>query len=150
MEHPATTWKLTNGSAKSDASSPRTEQLAPFERILPPAGAADQTHFFTVNQTGVVTWVVHNVPYTHPRIPILKGSVSGGWQTDTTVHMPFNSTIDIIMNIVDDSKDMVRSSHPFLPWSISNRECRWATQCTSTAIDSGSSAQEPVHSRIRL
>lgn len=109
MDHPDTTWMLTNGSAKSDASLLRPEQLTPFERIFPPVGAADQTHLFTVNQTGVVTWVVHNVLYTHPRIPILKGPVSDGWQTDTTIHMPFNSTIDIIMNIADDSNDKVRS-----------------------------------------
>jgi hypothetical protein len=50
-------------------------------------------------------------PFVEPKTPILLGNVSDGWQATTTVLMPFNSTIDIIMTISKDSIDTV--SHPY-------------------------------------
>lgn len=110
IDDPSAVWMLTNGSTKNYASELNPHLLSPFTPISPPPGPAAQTHAFTINQTGIVTWVVNDASYSEPKVPIIQGNVSDGWQADTTIHMPFNSTIDIIMRIADDSKDTV-SSH---------------------------------------
>ncbi|PYI00346.1 hypothetical protein BO78DRAFT_355831 [Aspergillus sclerotiicarbonarius CBS 121057] len=107
---PSTVWMLTNGSANSNASVLDAQQLSPFEPLSPPQGQADQTFVFTVNQTDIVTWVLNGTPYEDPQIPILQGSVSDGWKSNTTIHLPFNKTIDVIMKIADDSLDTM--GHP--------------------------------------
>lgn len=101
-------WMLTNGSTKADAQLVEPQLLYPFESTPPPSGAANQTHVFNINQTDVTTWVVNEAPYQEPRVPIIYGAQSEGWQANTTFHMPSNSTIDIIMNVANDSMDTVR------------------------------------------
>ena len=62
---------------------------------------------FTISQTGIVTWVVNQDPYAEAHVPLIYGNVSDGWKASTTLHMPSNSTIDIIMNVAHDSMDTV-------------------------------------------
>jgi len=104
---PASIWMLTNGSATRNSALLDAHQLSPFEGNSPVAGPADMTHSFTINQTNVVTWVVNKATYVEAAIPIIYGNVSDGWQANTTLHMPSNSTIDIIMTIANDSMDLV-------------------------------------------
>lgn len=103
----AMVWMLTNGSAKADVPLLNPQRLPPFESISPSSGAADQTHVFTINQTDITTWVISKDPYQEPKIPIVYGTRSDGWQADTTIHMPSNSVIDMIMKIANDSMDTV-------------------------------------------
>ncbi len=98
---------LVNGSAKPDVSELDERQLAPFEQNMPPSAPADMTRIFTINQTDVVAWVVDGYPYSEPETPIIYGNASDGWAANTTLHMPYNSTIDIIMRIANDSMDTV-------------------------------------------
>ncbi|KAJ5257481.1 uncharacterized protein N7525_009128 [Penicillium rubens] len=107
---PSTIWMLTNGSAKPDTSVLNPQLLSPFAPVNPPSAPADQTYTFTINQTDIVTWVVNDASYSEPKIPIIQGNVSDGWQANTTIHVPSNSTIDIIMRIANDSMDTM--SHP--------------------------------------
>lgn len=111
---PSNVWMLLNGSAKSDAYVINPQLLSPFTPTSPPPGPAHQTHNFLINQTGVVTWVLNDAPYSDPRIPIVQGKVSDGWLAKTTIHMPFNSTIDIIMRIANNSMDVVSLSLMYL------------------------------------
>jgi len=106
-DDPALVWMLVNGSAKSNASTLDPTLLRPSEIYTPPSGAANVTKFFKINQTGVVTWVVDRSPYSEPTTPILDGGSSNGWNANTTIHLPSNSTIDIVMSIANDSMDMV-------------------------------------------
>lgn len=100
-----------NGSAKSDAALLDASALSPFEDDLsPPPGPADKTLSFTVNQTDVVSWVIDRAPFEEPSIPIIYGNISSGWDSITTTHLPINSTIDIVMDISDQSLDKVRQS----------------------------------------
>ena len=100
-----------NGSAKAGASLLDPSKIAPFEsNNSPPPGPADKTLAFTINQTDIVTWVINRAPFKEPEIPIIYGDVSSGWKSDTTIHLPLNSTIDIILNISNQSMDTVRLS----------------------------------------
>lgn len=100
-----------NGSAKAGASLLDAKNVAPFERnYSPPPGTADRTLAFAINQTDVVTWVIDRAPFREPDIPIIYGDVSSGWNSNTTMHLPLNSTIDIILNISNRSMDTVRLS----------------------------------------
>jgi len=103
----ASVWTLKNGSAVSGASTLDPLSLRPFAKVTPPLGKADITKVFAINQTGIVTWVMDGHPYTEPSIPILYGSSSDGWNANTTLHLPSNSTIDVIMIIANDSMDQV-------------------------------------------
>lgn len=96
---------LVNGSAKEKASSLLVEDLVPFESIPPPAGPVAETKSFNISQTDIVVWVIDGHPYAEPKIPIIHGNVSDGWNANTTLHMPSNSAIDIIMRISSDSMD---------------------------------------------
>ena len=107
MDDPAMAWMLTNGSAKEGVPELTPERLSPFTAHPPPPGAADQTHSFEIKQTDVVTWVMGRSPFVEPKIPIIYGSASDGWQADTTIHVPSNSTIDIIMRVGNHSMDTV-------------------------------------------
>ena len=102
------TWMLVNGSAKNTSFVLDERRLAPFEQPMPRSSAADRTTIFTINQTDIVTWVVSESPYTEAKTPIIYGNKSDGWAAQTTLHMPFNSTIDIVMKIANDSMDTVR------------------------------------------
>lgn len=104
-------WMLKNGSAIMDASTSDTALLHPFESNSPPPGMADVTKVFNISQTGIVTWVMNRDPYTEAATPVLYGNSSDGWNANTTLHLPSNSTIDIIMAIADDSMDTVGPSH---------------------------------------
>jgi hypothetical protein len=106
-DDPAMVWMLANGSTKAGAPLLDPRLLSPFESTSPSSGAADQTHVFSINQTDVTTWVVDRAPFQEPKVPIIYGAGSGGWQANTTVHMPSNSVIDIIMNVANDSMDTV-------------------------------------------
>lgn len=111
----ASTWMLTNGSAKLNASELDVTLLAAFDGNIPPSTPADTTLSFMINQTDIVTWVVDGSPYLEPERPILYGNASDGWNANTTYHLPSNSTVDIIMNIANDSLDAVSNtrSRPF-------------------------------------
>lgn len=86
-----------------------SHRLAPFEKAdWVPTGAADKTMQFALNQTGILTWVINDAPYEEQDVPIIRGEESPGWNADTTMHLPLNSTIDIILNIGNNSMDMVR------------------------------------------
>ncbi|KFY32044.1 hypothetical protein V493_00559 [Pseudogymnoascus sp. VKM F-4281 (FW-2241)] len=110
MNDPASVWMLTNGSAKGDVAALNPSLLSPFDGNKPPTNAADLTKSFAISQTGVTEWVIDGYPFAEPTTPILLGNVSDGWQTNTTIYMPFNSTIDIIMTISKDSMD--KMGHP--------------------------------------
>lgn len=110
-EDSAMTWMYINGSAKADASILDPQALSPFEdNMSPPSGPADKTLSFLINQTDITTWVVDRFPFSEPKIPIVYGDVSGGWKANTTIHVPLNATIDIIMNIDNKSLDVVSHS----------------------------------------
>ena len=100
-------WMLTNGSAKADASVLDTAKLAPFAPTPPPNGIADVTKTFIINQTDPVVWVIDKAPYVEPDTPVVYGNISDGWNASTTLHMPSNATVDIIMQISDQSMDTV-------------------------------------------
>jgi hypothetical protein len=104
---PMSVWMLTNGSATQDANELVESRLAPFEGNRPPTTAADVTRFFNINQTDIVTWVVDQYPYAEPTIPIIYGNMSDGWNANTTLHSPTNSTVDIVMNVANGSLDTV-------------------------------------------
>lgn len=106
----ATVWMLRNGSAKIDIPTLDERSLAPFESITPPTSPSLLTRQFTINQTDVVTWVVDGYPYREPQTPILFGNTSDGWDANTTLKFPLNSTIDLILRIANDSMDTVRLS----------------------------------------
>lgn len=64
---------------------------------------------FQINQTGIVTWVMNRDPYIEAATPVVYGNSSEGWNANTTLHLPFNSTLDIIMSVAEDSMDEVGS-----------------------------------------
>lgn len=98
-----------NGSAKADAALLDPSALSPFENgTAPPSGASNRSLSFTVSQTDVVTWVIDRMPFMEPEIPLIYGENSSGWDANTTIHLPINSTIDIIMRISNESMDTVR------------------------------------------
>jgi len=103
----ASVWTLKNGSAISGASTLDPLSLPPFDDNRPPVGKADVTKVFSISQIGIVTWVVDSSPYTEASTPILYGNSSDGWNANTTLHLPFNSTIDIIMVVANNSMDKV-------------------------------------------
>lgn len=98
---------LLNSSTKPGQSTLNTSKLRPFDSIMPPR-YTNATFNFDISQTGSVAWVVDRYGYTEPNTPILYGNVSDGWNANTTLHMPFNSSIDLLMRISPDSMDMVR------------------------------------------
>ncbi len=107
----ALTWMLVNGSAKLNASELDDQMLAPFNRNAPPSGPSDVTQLFAINQTDIVTWVINGQPFSEPQRPIIYGNASDGWGAATTLHMPGNSTIDLIMHVANDSMDTVGCVH---------------------------------------
>jgi hypothetical protein len=100
-------WMFTNGSAKHGNTTLVEAKLSPFEGNRPPSKAADVTRLFEVNQTDIVTWVVDRHPYSEAKVPIIYGNASDSWQANTTLHMPSNSTVDIVMSIANGSMDTV-------------------------------------------
>lgn len=110
-DEPGSVWMLKNGSATINASTLDTTLLQPFETNSPPAGMAAITKFLSISQTGILTWVMDHDAYTEPSTPILYGNSSDGWNANTTLHLPFNSTIDLIMAVANDSMDTVSLSH---------------------------------------
>ncbi len=107
---PPSVWMLTNGSAKGEVAILDSALLSPFDTNKPPPKVADVTKVFAINQTNIVEWVVDRYPYSEPTIPIVFGEKSDAWQANTTIHMPFNSTIDLIMTVANDSMDTVSYS----------------------------------------
>ncbi|KAF5712261.1 Cupredoxin [Fusarium mundagurra] len=111
MEDPAMSWMYINGSAKADAALLAPSALSPFGgHNSPPSGRPDKTLSFVVNQTDIVTWVIDRAPFSEPDVPIIYGQNSSGWNSNTTIHLPINSTIDIILSISNQSLDMM--GHP--------------------------------------
>lgn len=100
----------TNGSAKQSGTELVERKLSPFEGNKPPSKAADLTRVFEINQTDIVTWVVDRYAYSEAKIPIIYGTMSDGWQANTTLHMPSNSTVDIVMSVANGSMDTVCNS----------------------------------------
>lgn len=99
---------LLNGSAKAQARVLNEKNLAPLNSNTPPSSPADLTKVFTINQTDPVVWVVDKYPYSEPQVPVIYGNSSDGWTANTTIHMPYNATIDVVMQIANDSMDVVR------------------------------------------
>lgn len=110
----ASVYILKNGSAIMNASTLDTTLLQPFKSNSPPSGMADITKAFNISQTGIVTWVMNRSPYSEASTPVLYGNSSDGWNANTTLHLPSNSTVDIIMAVAEDSMDKVSSSHGIL------------------------------------
>ncbi|KAG9906297.1 hypothetical protein KCU81_g10042, partial [Aureobasidium melanogenum] len=86
------------------------KNLAPLNSNTPPSSPADLTKVFTINQTDPVVWVVDKYPYSEPQVPVIYGNSSDGWTANTTIHMPYNATIDVVMQIANDSMDVM--GHP--------------------------------------
>ena len=110
-EDPMPVWMLTNGSAMMNASTLDTALLHPLESNSPRPGMADITKVFNISQTGIVTWVMDGNPYTEASTPVIYGNSSDGWSANTTLHLPYNSTVDIVMAVSEDSMDKVSHSH---------------------------------------
>lgn len=107
MDDPALPWALVNGSTKLDAAELDENMLAPFDSSGPPSGPSTVTKRFAINQTDVVSWVIDGQPFSEPSRPIIYGNASDGWEAATSLHLPGNSTIDLIMHVADDSMDTV-------------------------------------------
>ena len=60
-----------------------------------------------INQTKSTEWPVEKILYQDTRVPIIYGAKSDGWTATTTLHMPYSSTIDIMVRISNDSIDIV-------------------------------------------
>ncbi len=116
-------YMLQNGSATANASTLDPTLLHPFESTSPPSGMADMTKALNISQTGIVTWVMNRDPYIEAATPVLYGNSSEGWNANTTLHLPFNSTFDIIMSIADDSMDKVGPSQRYKPICKRNSDC---------------------------
>jgi len=110
MDNPALPWALVNGSAKLTAAELDEQTLAPFDSSGPPSGPSAVTKLFAINQTDVVTWVIDGQPFSEPSRPIIYGNTSDGWEAATSLHLPGNSTIDLIMHVLNDSMDTM--GHP--------------------------------------
>ena len=54
-----------------------------------------------------MVWVVNGYPYSEAKMPIVYGHNSDGWNANTTLHMPYQSTVDILMRIASDSMGTV-------------------------------------------
>lgn len=94
-------------AAKSPAGMLDAQSLAPFEQNPPPNAPATATKNFNISQTDIVVWVVNGYPYSEAKMPIVYGNNSDGWNANTTLHMPYQSTVDIVMRIASDSMDTV-------------------------------------------
>jgi len=110
MDDPALPWALVNGSTKVNAAELDEQMLAPFDSSGPPSGPSDVTKLFAINQTDIVTWVIDGQPFSEPSRPIIYGNASDGWGAATSLHLPGNSIIDLIMHIANDSMDTM--GHP--------------------------------------
>ena len=123
---PARQWTLTNGSAFPGSSVLDPNALLPSPATPPPWGKADIVKYFTINQTGITTWVIDRAPYEEAKVPILEGEKSDGWGAATTVHLEGNKTVDLVMKIAEDSMDVV--SAPLFPiFAVSLHPSRIAT-----------------------
>ena len=109
QDNPASIWMLTNGSATMNAATSDTALMSPFNGSMPPLGMVDVTKVFNISQTDILSWVINKYPYAEAAIPVLHGKSSDGWNANITLHLPSNSTIDIIMAISEDSMDTVSS-----------------------------------------
>lgn len=109
VETQETTWMYINGTEKANTALLDAKMLSPFETdVSPPPGDADRILAFTVNQTDIVTWVLGgDAPFNEPSVPILNGNTSTGWNATTTFHLPLNATIDLVVNVADQSLDTV-------------------------------------------
>ena len=139
-EDPMSTWMLLNGSATANATTLDATSLQPFVSNAPPVGAANVTKHFIINETDIVTWVMDGYPYKEPVMPILYGNTSDGWLANTTIQLPINSTIDIILMIANDSMDTVRLC-PMLHYCVNDTDYhvnRWATRYICMATSFGS------------
>ncbi|KFY02039.1 hypothetical protein V490_00666 [Pseudogymnoascus sp. VKM F-3557] len=148
VNDPASVWMLTNGSAKGDVAALNPSVLSPFDGNKPPTNAADLTRSFAISQTGVTEWVIDGYPFAEPKTPILLGNVSDGWQANTTIYMPFNSTIDIIMTISKDSMDtmghpMHLHGHKF--WVLGSGEGPFPYTSVTDAPQSSINLQDPPY-----
>jgi len=110
VQDPQLTWMLVNGSAKLNAPELDDQKLAPFEGVPPPNGPSNVTQLFAINQSGIVTWAINDHPYSEPTRPVIFGNASDGWKSATTLHMPGNATIDLVMHVANDSMDSM--GHP--------------------------------------
>ena len=107
------------------------------------------TRFFAINQTDVVTWVDGKEPYVEADVPIIYGNISDGWDASTTVRLPSNKTIDLVLQVANGSMDTVCHTFFIRVKLLFKRQFlrtyavltfalrRWATRCTSTATNPG-------------
>ncbi|KAK0615537.1 Laccase abr2 [Lasiodiplodia hormozganensis] len=104
--HVSAPWMLSNGSATSNATLLSEQDLVLAEPASPPCHA-DITYNFFINQTDATTWALNGTPYQTTQVPLLYSNTSDGWNASTTLHVPLNSTVDIILQIANDSMDAV-------------------------------------------
>ena len=149
-------WMLMNGSAKADASLLNNSTLAPYAPYPPPNGAASVTKTFNINQTDPVVWAVDEAPYAEATTPVIYGRISDGWNAGTTLHMPSNATVDIIMQVSDQSTDSVSTAcvHCRPPTLVayvadSGTHSRWVMRRICIARSSESWELETVNTRTR-
>lgn len=50
---------------------------------------------------------MNGTPYQMPQVPLLYSNTSDGWNASTTLHVPLNSTVDMILQVANDSMDAV-------------------------------------------
>lgn len=147
-------WMLMNGSAKADASVLNNSMLGPYTPYPSPNGAANVTKTFNINQTDPVVWVIDKVPYAEATIPVIYGRISDGWNVGTTLHIPSNAIVDIIMQVSDQSMGSVSTvcaycRPPTLVAYVSDSEThfRWVIRCICMATSSGSWELVTVNTR---
>lgn len=110
-----------NGSAIDGASVLDAPDLSPFDAdVSPPPGPAGTTLSFQVNQTDTTVWALNGKPFEEPNTAIIHGERSSGWTADTTYHLPWNTTVDIILNVSNRSMDQVGPPqwHDPCPWHL--------------------------------
>lgn len=107
--HVSAPWMLNNGSATFNATLLSEQDLVLAEPTSPPCGV-DITYDLFINQTDATTWAMNGTPYQMPRVPLLYSNTSDSWNASTTLHVPLNSTVDIILQVANDSMDAVRFS----------------------------------------
>ncbi|KAB2573754.1 Laccase abr2 [Lasiodiplodia theobromae] len=110
-DHVSTPWMLSNGSATSNATLLSEQDLVLAEPASPPC-RADITYNLFINQTDATTWALNGTPYQTPQVPLLYSNTSDGWNASTTLHVPLNSTVDIILQVANDSMDAVSLAPP--------------------------------------
>lgn len=103
-------WTYVNGSAKTGVVELMPEMLEPFPGNPPPQGAAGKFVRFDIAMTMPTVWQVANTTFVEPVVPVLYGNSSSGFNANYTVHVPANTTVDVLMQVSPESMDLM--GHP--------------------------------------